>query len=137
MMIYYLEPHRLYLAVDDGELWMVQKASPGVPMNPHAFRVDRLRVTTGNLYVDRGTLALDGPGLLTLTAWWLRNHSTAKGRGLLRLFDHTSRVDVVVKAMWRIRHGREHEAVGEEAFFVSEQDRLHGSTLRAMRALLH
>lgn len=134
MKIYYISPGRLYFAIDEDGIFQIAKQKEK-EINPHAIRLERLRVTTGDTHCARDCLFLSGKDLLTLTAWWLRS-----GRRLNRTFDalfegSTGALFEVVRAMWRIIYGREDEAFGETRYFVNEQLRIHGSDLLAMRHL--
>lgn len=133
MKIYYISPSRLYFAIDEDGIFQIAKQKEKA-INPHAIRLERLRVTIGDTHCTRDCLFLSGKDLLTLVSWWMRS-----GRRLNHTFDALFDGSTggmffeVVRAMWRIIYGREDEAFGETRHFLNEQLRIHGPDLLAMR----
>lgn len=131
MEIFYVSTPNIYIAIDDGETFSIQRNTKRT-INPHATVVQSLSATPFDDHrIEDGTLYLDGLMLVELAAWLAKEKPGVSSKVFGKMFFDLFKggdgalLPDTVKAVCRVVLNATNNAAGEDAYFAEQQWRQH------------
>ena len=121
-IIYFIEP-KIHVEIDEHgrPITLIKEAKSKIISG--SLMADRIRETMNTPTYDGCTLTVDFWGLVTIVAWINHEYCPRNFEGLETMLRTIVRdsgtLPAMLRTIYRIAYGREHEAVGEETYYLA------------------